>query len=147
MPTRTTRRQFSSIIVPTVVFVAHLVTPIYTQGSPCGMGLTFFPEGVASRIGATRSNDVYRHELHSSVAFAAYMLRIPGVGSDDVCVAVTLRVITLSGFDILLLCTSHTHVHRGYRRKGERFWHGCRCVAAAVPLCTDFVAARVNGCF
>ena len=48
---------------------------------------------------------------------------------------------------LLLLCTSQTHVHRGYRLKVESLEHGCRCIATAVLLCDDFVAAMLTGCF
>ena len=76
------------------------------------------------------------------------MLRIPGMRSDDVYWTVALD-------DLVLLCTSHTHIHRDYWHKGETLEHGCRCTAAAVLLLdccisvtsTDFVAAGLNGYF
>ena len=76
------------------------------------------------------------------------MLRILGVRSDDVCLtAVASGVLMLSWFDILLLCTSHTHIHRDYWHKGESLEHGCRCIGTANLLRIDLVAARLSGCF
>ena len=78
------------------------------------------------------------------------MLRIPGVRSDDVCSTAALRVVMLSWFDLLLLCTSHTHIHDDYWRKGESLRRGYRCTAAALSAAvlayTPFVDARLSGC-
>ena len=46
---------------------------------------------------------------------------------------------------IFLPWTSRTH--RDYSHKGESLVDGCRCIAAAVLLHTDFVDGRLSGCF
>ena len=67
--------------------------------------------------------------------------------SDDVCSAVALGVLMSWLLLLLLLCTSHTHIHRDYWHTGERLERGCRCTAAAGLLYTAFVAARLSVCF
>ena len=62
---------------------------------------------------------------------------------------VALDVLMLSWSDLLeLLCTSHTHIHpRDDWHKGYSLEHGCRCIAVAVLLYTEFVTATWCGCF
>ena len=51
--------------------------------------------------------------------------------------------VMLSWFDLLLVCTNHTHIHRDYWRKGKSLKHGSHGTAAAVPLVyTHFVTAH-----
>ena len=57
---------------------------------------------------------------------------MPGMRSDDVCSTVELDVLMLSWFNLLLLSTSHTHIHRDYWHQGESLERVCRCTAAAV---------------
>ena len=55
---------------------------------------------------------------------------------DDVCLIVALKDLKmLSWFDLLLVFTNYTHVHRdSYWHKAESLEHGCRRTAAAVLL-------------
>ena len=76
---------------------------------------------------------------------AAECLRVRGIRFDDVCSTVALDVFISSWLDLLLLCTSHTHIHRDYH-KSESLGRSCRCAAAAVLLYTAFVAAKLSGC-
>ena len=75
------------------------------------------------------------------------MFGMPGMRSDEVRLTVASGV--KMSFDLLLLCTNHTH--RDWH-DGESLQHGCHCTAAAALLLyccvhTDVVAARLSGCF
>ena len=54
------------------------------------------------------------------------------------CLTVALDVLMLSRFDLLLLRTSHTHIHREYWHKGESLERDCRCAASAALLLLFF---------
>ena len=68
------------------------------------------------------------------------------------CSAVALDVCMLSWLDLLLLCTSHTHIHRDFflaqkRELGARLPLYRCCCTAVVLLYTAFVAAGLSGWF
>ena len=88
-------------------------------------------------------------------AAAEYMLRMPGMKSDHVCLTAALVVLILSWFDLLLLCTNHTHVCNMTAGIKARAWSMAAVVTLLLLLrccCillshTDFVAARLSGFF
>ena len=69
----------------------------------------------------------YGTEFVDTVCFAYLMC------GSTMCVRL-LDVLLLSWLDLLLLCTSHNHIHCDYWHKGESLERGCRCTAAAVLL-------------
>ena len=74
-----------------------------------------------------------------------YVIRVPDMGSDDVCLIVALDVEILSWFP-LLLYTNHAHIHRDYWHKDKSFkHHRCRCISDAMLLLyTDFMTAHTS---
>ena len=66
----------------------------------------------------------------------------------DYCCIGRLNVVTCRG-SISCTCSPATHIHPDYWHKGESLEHGCRCrcIAAALLLYTDFVAARLSSRF
>ena len=91
----------------------------------------------------------------TGVSYTAVLLLLPLYASyawhaarrcvfDYYCCIGRVNVEMLSWFDLLLLCTSHTHIHRDYWHKGESLEHGCRCIAAAVLLYTDFCGCEAE---
>ena len=82
---------------------------------------------------------MYKFELLSTYFAACCILRIPRMRLDDACLTVALDVLILSWFDLLLLCTRHTHIHHDYWHKGEILDCGGRRTAATVLLLYCFV--------
>lgn len=58
--------------------------------------------------------------------------------SNDVCLTVALDVLLMC-CDLLLMCTSYTHMHGDYWRKAERLAHSCECIAGAVLFLYCFI--------
>ena len=87
----------------------------------------------------TPREEAHIHTQKNRPLLDAFYSGVPGMRSDDVCWMAALDALMLSWFDLVLLCTSHTHC--SYWHSGESWEHGCRRTAAA------FVAARLSGCF
>ena len=67
-----------------------------------------------------RFNDVDRLGRQQYGFCCRYMLRVPGLRSDDVRLTAALDVFILWWLDLLLLCTSHTYIH-------EDCWRAIGC--------------------
>ena len=61
------------------------------------------------------------------------------------CSTVELDVLMLSWFDLLLLCTGHTHIHRDYWHKDEILERGYFVPLMLYCFCT--AAYCVCGCY
>ena len=89
------------------------------------------PEGGTTGVPMLRTGLSYSAEVQLLHCCMPY---VPGMRSNNVYSTVAPNALVLSWLDLLLPCTSHTHIHRDYWHKSESSKRGCRCIAAAVLL-------------